>query len=123
MHFPARPDFMKMFAPLALGAMALLPVAAPASAQETRTAPAAADPASVTDAEISQFVTVVMKARPVEEDDSLSNEQRQMAMLKIITDAGFEPARFSAVAQAIQADAGLQQKLKTEFTQRLAAQG
>ncbi|RPF70796.1 hypothetical protein [Aurantiacibacter spongiae] len=116
---------MKTFAAIALAAVAPLALAAPVAAQETPAqAPPAADPSSVTDAEIAKFVTVVMQGKAMENDTTMTDQQKQAAMIQVIQDAGFELARFSAVAQAINASPELQQRAQAELVNQLGqAQG
>lgn len=76
--------------------------------------------ASVTDAEMEEFVDIVMQGRGVQNSDALSDEAKQAQMLSLITESDMGMARFMQVSQAVGADEALQQRVQAAVMQRLA---
>ena len=103
----------------AASAAAALPAAA--SAQEAPATQAAPAPATqVTDAEIAEFVGIVIQGRGLQNAD-MTDQEKQAEMLRIIGESDMGMTRFSAVSQAIGQDEALQARVQAEAVQQLGA--
>lgn len=90
---------------------ASLMVASGAQAQETRTSQAQAARA-VTDDEVASFALVALVINQVANDGSLTQQQRQAAVVQASQRNGLTPQRFSQIEAASQKDAALQQRIR-----------
>ncbi|KLE35065.1 hypothetical protein [Aurantiacibacter luteus] len=104
---------MKIALALAAAGLALAtPLAAQDVSPEALSQVQPADPASVSDEEIATFVTVVMQAQALEEDESLSDEQRIEGLFNAAIAQGMSADRFVALSMAIGQDEALQQRVQ-----------
>ena len=113
-----------VIAPAAMAQTA--PATAPAPAQ---TAPAPAAPAaapvtnaSVTDAELTQFVTVAMEIEKIRKDPAVPEADKTAKMATAASASGIDPARFNAIGQAMASDTALNARVQAKAAQ-LASNG
>ncbi len=108
--------FIAIFAATAALAMPATAIAQDAPAAEANTA-------TVTDAELTQFVDIVMQGQGIQNDTTMSDADKQSAMVTIISESDLGMTRFTEVAQAIDADPALQQRVQAAVMERLGAAG
>src|SRR6218665_3370034 len=101
---------MKRIATLLAGAtLAFAPAAMAQTAPQTAPAPAPAPAApatnaTVTDAEVSQFVTVALEIENIKKDATIAEADKPAKMGAAASTAGIDPARFNAIGQAMATD-------------------
>ena len=104
---------MKFLLPLAAAGLAFAsPVAAQEPVAQDLIQLQPADPASVTDEEIAGFVTIVMQAQGLDEDQSLTDEQRMTALFNAAVEQGMGVERFISLSMAIGDNESLQQRVQ-----------
>jgi hypothetical protein len=104
--------------PALLAGAALL--TAPAFAQTAR-APAPATPAApaqVTDAEVAKFTTALLAVEKIRKDTAVAETDKQTKMAAKINEAGLDPARYNEIAQSVQTDAALKQRVAAEVAKQ-----
>ena len=79
---------------------------------DTPESPAGSVAAGVTDAEVAQFGSAMVKVRAAAPTDgSAPNEEQQAAMAAAVSESGLELDRVNAIAQAVSADERLRARL------------
>ena len=103
-------------------------LAGAALAQETaRPQPQAAAPSQlppvgeVNDDEVARFALTALVLEQVAGDASLTKEQQQSAMLRVIQRTGIDPQRFNQIALASESDAGLQGRIRAAGRKHIEA--
>lgn len=91
------------------------------AAQEAPSVQAPAPATDVTDAEIAEFVGIVIQGRGLENAD-MTDQEKQAEMVRIVGDSEMGLERFSAVSQAISQDEALQARVQAEAMQQMGAQ-
>ncbi|KLE32144.1 hypothetical protein AAW01_12135 [Aurantiacibacter gangjinensis] len=76
----------------------------------------------VTEAEMTEFVALVLRGRGVQNDETLSETEQQAAFLALISESDMGMARFMAVSQAIGEDEALQAEVQQRVMNALGAQ-
>jgi hypothetical protein len=106
-------------APAAFAQTAPTAPAAPApAAPTTQTAPAApaaeatATSATVTDTEVTQFATAAIAISKVQADTAVPEADKTTKFIEAINTAGLQPARFNAIATAMQSDTALNARIQ-----------
>ncbi|MDG2533257.1 DUF4168 domain-containing protein [Sphingomonas sp. HITSZ_GF] len=124
---------MKLIATLAAGAtLAIAPAAlaqtAPQTAPATPPAPAApaaqAAPvtsATVTDAELTQFVTVALEIEKIRKDPAVPEADKSAKMATAAQSSGIDPVRFNAIGQAMSTDTALNARVQAMATKLASA--
>ncbi len=106
---------------MALGATLLSSPAAFAQDTPTQTAPepatpaapaASAAPATVTDAEVTQFAAAALAIEKINKDTTIAAADKNTKMAEAVTSSGLEPTRFNEIGQAMQADPVLNQRIQ-----------
>ncbi|HVJ03628.1 MAG TPA: DUF4168 domain-containing protein [Sphingomonas sp.] len=82
--------------------------AAPAAGAQAQTGAAAA----VSDAEVQQFATAALAVDKVRKDAAVPEADKNTKMVEAISASGLQPARFNEIAQAMQADPSLNQRIQ-----------
>ena len=113
---------MKFIATLAAAAAFALPASAMAqdahAGHEGHAEQAAA--VEVTDEEIAMFADIVVQGQGIQNNTEMNDQQKEAAMLGVISQSGMGLERFSVVAQAIGQDEALQQRMQAAVMQRIA---
>lgn len=101
------------------------PAPAPAqTAPATPAAPAATAPvtnASVTDTELTQFVTVAMQIEKIRKDTTIPEADKTAKMATAASSSGIDPARFNAIGQAMASDTALNARVQAKAAQLASA--
>ena len=124
---------MKLISTLIAGAtLAIAPAAmaqttpqttpAPAPAPTAQATAAAVTSASVTDAELTQFVTVALQIEKIRKDTTITEADKTAKMASAAQASGIDPARFNAIGQAMQTDTALNARVQAMAT-KLASAG
>ncbi|MGB3165652.1 MAG: hypothetical protein WBA68_02635 [Alteraurantiacibacter sp.] len=110
---------MKKLIIAATAAAFALPLAA--QAQETPPVEVAPLPAGeVTDAEIAAFADLILHGQGMQNDESMTDDQKRAAMVSAIQESELGLARFTSIAAALREDEALQERLQQAVLQRLA---
>ncbi|VVT12118.1 DUF4168 domain-containing protein [Erythrobacter sp. EC-HK427] len=110
---------MKFVATLAAAAAFAIPSAVAAQdAPVTQEAPAPT--ISVSDTELTEFVTVAIETQAIRSNTDMAEADKQAAMLAIINASSITPARFTAIVEAIPNDPALQQRVQVEVAEQMA---
>lgn len=111
-------------APAAMAQTAPQTAPAPAPAPATPAAPAAAPvtSASVTDAELTQFVTVALEIEKIRKDATVPEADKTAKMASVASSSGIDPQRFNAIGQAMQSDTTLNARVQAAAA-KLASAG
>tara|TARA_B100000678_G_scaffold283393_1_gene283442 strand:+ start:713 stop:1057 length:345 start_codon:yes stop_codon:yes gene_type:complete len=108
------------FAFAAIAATSLAALAQPTLAQQAE-APAAAQMAPVTDAELENFVIAASVIGQIQRDEEIDNSAKEQASLKVLSQAQLTPQRFNNIGAALQTDEKLQARV-TQTVERLRAE-
>jgi hypothetical protein len=125
---------MKLIGTLLAGAtLAIAPAAMAQTAPQTTPAPAPAPAApaaqaapvtsaSVTDTELTQFVTVAMEIEKIRKDTTVPEADKTAKMASAASASGIDPVRFNAIGQAMATDTALNARVQAMAT-KLASNG
>jgi hypothetical protein len=103
------------------------PQTAPAPAQTAPATPAApaatatVTNASVTDTELTQFVTVAMQIEKIRKDTTIPEADKTAKMATAASSSGIDPARFNAIGQAMASDTALNARVQAKAAQLASA--
>lgn len=108
------------FAPAAMAQTAPATPAAPAAQAAPAAAPVTS--ASVTDAELTQFVTVALEIEKIRKDPAVPEADKTAKMATAASSSGIDPQRFNAIGQAMQTDTALNARVQATAA-KLASTG
>ena len=107
---------------LALAAAAALAIPGVAAAQDAHAGhDMTADATAVSDAELTEFVSIALQGKAMENDASMTDQQKQMKMVELIGQSEMGLERFSQIAERIGEDEALMQRLQTELASQMMA--
>jgi len=89
------------------------PASAEPAAPPASEAPPAAAAAPVSDAEVQQYASALAAINQVQQDTTVTEADKQQAMLAKVQETGLAPQRFNEITQASQSDPQLQQRIQT----------
>ena len=108
------------FAFAAIAATSLAALAQPTLAQQAE-APAAAQMAPVTDAELENFVIAASMIQQVQESAEIAQAEKEQASMQVLAQAQMTPERFNSIGAALQTSEQLQARVQQTVT-RLRAE-
>jgi len=105
----------------AIAGASLAIAAQPAIAQQAE-APAAAQMAPVSDAELENFVVAASMIGQIQQDTEMEKAQKDKAAMSVLSQAQMTPTRFNKIGAALQTDQKLQARVKQTVAKLRAEQ-
>jgi hypothetical protein len=94
----------------------------PAAAQAQAEMQAGAEtPANVSDSEVDRFALAALMVEQIARDEALEQEQKQATMAAAVQQTGLEPQRFNEIAEAVQADQELNERVQVAAARHVEA--
>lgn len=107
---------------VAIPAVALFLLGAPAAAQTTSEAPppqtGSQQQESYSDTQVDSFAKAVISVQEIQTNATLDQEQKQEAMVAAVEEAGLDPQTYNSISQAAQTDQQLLERIQLAVAER-----